>query len=409
MKNLILPLILIVMLCTSGCRSTALPQRREINDLLLIEVMGVDKSTEERDNQIITIASRRLDQSETGQTQQDGSDGSGGERKTGPGGKALIATAEGKTLFDAARNIQNNTDKSLFWAHTKYLLIGEEAARDNIAKYTDFITREHELQLNILVFVVKGMTAKELIMQFNQSEFYIADKLDNLIRSSKLLGTSGELNIAELMRFFDIHFGSARIPCIQLIYQDSDKGQKIPDIASNGYAIVADLKLVSYIERDISRGVNLISNNLESSIVTVKDLNGKSASLEIIMSNTEAVPHFKGDVLEEVTLKAEVISNLGEVQSQVSSMYDENIKYMESQQSAILKNEMRRVIEIAKESESDCLGICDMIRLKSPVKWHRIEDQWKEIMQYLKISVEVESKVRRSYELDEPSAYKGMK
>ena len=112
--------------------------RREIDDLLLVEVLGLDKSNDGAGNHIITIASRILEQSEGGQTQQDGS---GEEGKVSPGGKALITTTQGKTLFDAVRNIQNNTDKSLFWAHTKYLLIGEEAARDNIAKYIDFASR----------------------------------------------------------------------------------------------------------------------------------------------------------------------------------------------------------------------------------------------------------------------------
>ncbi|HHU50178.1 MAG: Ger(x)C family spore germination protein [Caldicoprobacterales bacterium] len=406
MKTLVISLIVVVVLSISGCRTATLPQRREIDDLLLAEVLGLDKSTEVPGNHIITIASRKLDQSEGGQTQQDGG---GGEGKISPGSKALITTAQGKTLFDAARNIQNNTDKTLFWAHTKYFLIGEEAARDDIAKYIDFISRDHEFQLNGKVYIVKGTTAKDLMIKFNQSEFYIADKLESLGRSYKLLGTSEELELVELMRFFDIHFGSARIPCIQLVDRESDKGQKAPDIESDGYAIAADLKLVTYTGRDISRGVNLITNNIDSSIVTVKDLNGEDVSLEIIFSNTEAIPHFTGDILEEVTLRTKVVSNLGEIQSQVPSIYEENIEYMEAQQSAILENEMRKVLEVVRESESDCLNICDMIRLRNPVKWHKIEKRWNEILQYLKIHVEVESRIRRSYELDQPSGIKGMK
>ena len=406
MKKLIISLILILVLSTPGCSFTALPMRREIDDLLLVEVLGLDKSNDGAGNHIITIASRILEQSEGGQTQQDGS---GEEGKVSPGGKALITTTQGKTLFDAVRNIQNNTDTSLFWAHTKYLLIGEEAARDNIAKYIDLASRDHEFQLNCRVYVVKGTTAKELMMKFNQSEFYIADKLESLGRSYKLLGTSEELELVELMRFFDIHFGSARIPCIQLVNRESSQGQKAPDIESDGYAIAADLNLVSYIGRDISRGVNLIANKIDSSIVTVKDLTGEDVTLELIFSNTEAIPHFAGDVLEEITLKTTVVSNLGEIQSQVPSIYEENIEYMEAQQSSILENEIKRVLGVVREAESDCLSICDMIRLKNPVKWHKIEDQWINIMQYLKTHVVVESHIKKSYELDEPSGLKGKK
>jgi len=405
MKKRIITVILITALSISGCRSTSLPQRREIDDLLLVEVMGIDKSTEVPGEKVVTIASRKLDQSGGGQSQDDGSGGG----QSGTGSKALVAAAQGKTVFDAAMNIQSNTEKTVFWSHTKYLLIGEEAAREKIARYIDLVTRDHELQLNIEVYIVKGTTANDLIMKFNQSEFYIAEKLDSLSRNSKLLGISEDLNTAHLMRFFDFHFGSARIPCIQLVNRVTGYEQTMPDIEPFGYAIVADLKLVSFIGRDIARGVNLITNKLDSSIVTVKDLNGGGVSLEIILSNTEVIPHFSGDNLEEVTLKTKVFSNLGEIESQVSSIYEENFKYMESQQSEILKAEMKKVVEVIQEAQSDCLGICDMIRLKAPLKWHKIEDKWIDILPNLKINVEVESKIRRSYELDEPSGYKGMK
>ncbi|HHY81829.1 MAG TPA: Ger(x)C family spore germination protein [Clostridiales bacterium] len=406
MKRHTILFILVTVLITSGCSSTSLPQRTEIDDLLLVEVIGIDKSTEMPEDVTITIASRKLDQSGGGQSQEDGS---GGGVNIIPNNKALITMANGKTLFDAARNIQNNTDKTLFWSHTKYILIGEEAARDNIVKYIDFITRDHEFQLNIMVYIVKGMTAKDLLLKFNQSEFYIADKLNSVGRNSKLMGMMEEINTAELMRFFDIHFGSARIPCIQLVDREIGYETTAPDIEGFGYAIVSDLKLASYIGRDIARGVNLITNKLESSVVTVKDVYGGDVSLEIILSNTEVIPHFAGDKLEEITLKTRVLSNLGEIQSQAPSRFEENYKYMEAQQSAILENEMKKVLEVIRESESDCLGICDRIRLKEPVKWHKIEDNWMEIFLNMKINVEVESKLRRSYELDEPSAYKGMK
>jgi len=403
----ILPIVAAIL--TAGCQQQILPMRQEIDDLQLVEVLGIDKSTELPGYQVITIASRKLEEpSSVQKPQQDQQEGSGGEGEITLGNKAFISTAQGRTLFEAARIVSASSGKQLFWAHTKYYLIGEEAARDNIAKYIDFIVRDHQFHINNKVYVVKG-SAKELIEQVNKSELYIADKLDSLAPSVTRLGTSEELSLAELMRFIDIHFGSARIPCIELVDRSGGKGKSIPAVESFGYAIVSNLKLVSFIGRDISRGVNLISNNLQSSIVVVKDLYGEDASLEIIAGSTEVIPKFSGDELEELTLKAKVISNLGEVQSQKPTVFEENLAHMKAQLSAILKNEMMRALEIARESESDCLGISDMLRLKHPVRFHKIEDRWMEIFLQLPIRIEVEAQLRRSHELDEPSGMKGIR
>jgi len=309
-------------------------------------------------------------------------------------------------MFDAARNIQTHSDKTIFWGHTDYYLIGEEAARDNIAKYIDFFTRDHELRIESKVYVVKGSTAKDLIEQFNQTNYYIHDKLKSLGQSSKLLSNSREMKIHELMRFIDVHHASARVPCIYLKNRAVGDGKQTKDIENYGYAIFSNLKLVGFIDKGISRGLNLITNDVESSVVVVKDLTGQDVSLEIIDSNTEVIPFFNGDNLESITLKTKVTSNIGELQSQIDFTGEESISYIESQQSEILKKEMEKVLEEVLDFQSDCLEICDGIRLKRPLKWHKIENHWMQILPNIKIDIQVESKIQRTYEMKEPSGYK---
>jgi spore germination protein KC len=391
-----------ISLSSTGCNTDFLPRRREIDDLQLVQVIGIDKSINNPDNFMITIASKKL--TEEGSQDSTGN-GSGGENKGGQ--KALIVTAEGKTAFDAARNIQTHSDKTIFWGHTGYYLIGEEAAKENIAKYIDFFTRDHELRIEAKIYIVKGSTAKELMEMSNKSDFYIIDKLDNLGENIKFLSTSEEMKVSDLMRFIDIHHGSARVPSIELVSRADRSVAQLFDIESYGYAIFKSLKLVGHMGRDVSRGVNLITNNVGSSVVVVKDLSGQDASLEIIQSNAEVIPHFKDDKLSEVTIQVKVKSNLGEVQSQMDVINEKSIHFMEDQQSEILEKEMKDVIKKVVDLESDCLEICDRIRIRRPLKWHKIEKQWMQILPNLKFNVQVESVIERTYDLREPSGYKG--
>jgi len=166
---------ILLLLNLTGCKHSFLPPRKEIDDLQLVQVIGIDKLSYSTNDCMLTVASKNLEVGGS-QEQSGGTDGSSGGSKS----KALVLTSTGKTFFDAARNIQTHSNKTIFWGHSQYYLIGEEAAKDNISKYIDFFTRDHELRIDSKVYIVKGSTAKDLIEQFNKSEYYIAEKLDIL-------------------------------------------------------------------------------------------------------------------------------------------------------------------------------------------------------------------------------------
>ncbi|MGI6778141.1 MAG: hypothetical protein ACOX7R_09035 [Acetivibrionales bacterium] len=65
---------------------------------------------------MITIASKNL---EEGGGQE--SSGSTGGNTGGNKAKALVLTSKGKTIFDAVRNIQTHSNKTVFWGHAELL------------------------------------------------------------------------------------------------------------------------------------------------------------------------------------------------------------------------------------------------------------------------------------------------
>lgn len=402
MRRIIIGTVLILLLLTlTGCKQNFLPKAKEINDLQLVQVIGIDKLADDPNDCMVTIASKNL---EAGSGGNSGNMGGGTDQDPGSSKlKALVLTASGKTIFDAVRNLQTHSSKSIFWGHAEYYLIGEEAAKDDITKYIDFFIRDHELRIESKVYIVKGTTAKDLIEQFNLSGFLILDKLESLGNNIGLLSTSEEMPVHKLIRFIDVHHASARVPCIQLVDRDSETGKQIKDIDTCGYAIFNDFKLKGYIGTDISRGVNLITNNVDTSIVTIKDKTDQDVSLEIISSNTKVEPYFNGDDLEGILLKTKVTSNIGEVQSQTSFTDEESLKHMESQQSEILKNEMKAALDKILQYRSDCLEICDRVQLSKPLKWHKIRDRWMQLFTSVPIDIQVESSIKRTYDIREPS------
>src|SRR5690606_20830626 len=155
---------------------------------------GIDESKEIPGNVVITIASKRLNED----AQSDSKSGPGGNQPKSE--KALILSAEGESVFQAVRKLQLHSDRSIFWGHSSYYLISGSAMKDNVFKYIDFFTRDHELRIESNIYVVKDVEALEMIKKISESDYYIVDKLDSLGRNIKVLSTSEEMKISDLMR-----------------------------------------------------------------------------------------------------------------------------------------------------------------------------------------------------------------
>ena len=68
---------------------------------------------------------------------------------------------------------------------------------------------------------------------------------------------------------------------------------------------------------------------------------------------------------------------------------------------------MEDVIKTSKDLKTDCIGLGEKIRMQNPYKWEKIKDKWTEIYSELKIEVQVESQIVRSYDIILPNGYQG--
>ena len=53
-------------------------------------------------------------------------------------------TVEGKTMFDAARNLISSSGKRLYWSHAKVLILSKEIASEGVTKIIEWYTRDAE-------------------------------------------------------------------------------------------------------------------------------------------------------------------------------------------------------------------------------------------------------------------------
>lgn len=137
-----LALLLAVLLLCSGCASGAISSNyRPVEDLMLVQTIGVDRAAE---GVCLSASTGRASKNEPPQRM----------------------TQTGETVLAALDRLQDRTPNAeLFYAQTSYLLLGEEAAAaGELAPLLDFIARNPDMRLSAPLFLVRGATAQQAVM-----------------------------------------------------------------------------------------------------------------------------------------------------------------------------------------------------------------------------------------------------
>lgn len=392
--KIILLFTIISSLLLTGCSNSILPERTEIDDLMIIRAIGIDKAKDE-DKICVTIISKEVS---SGQTQKGG--GGGTER-------CITLTNEASTVFEAERQFQTHSEKKMFFGHVGFYLISEEAAREGVIKYIDFLIRDHEMRINSSVYIIKGSTAKDFIEKTSTGEYFMPDRLKAIGVNSKLVTGPKELLLSDFAHWL-INYNSCVVaPTIQLKPKDKEheEGKAPPmDIDLYGYAVFKDFKLAEFVDKKMTRGENFILNRVEEGVIEVKDPKGDMVGLEIIDSKTKIEPVFEKKELKQINIKVKLSSNLDEAHSTSMKFNEDFMEHLSNAQSKAVKGEIEKVISFAQEKNTDFIDIADVIEEKHPVKWLKYRDKWDEVFPKLQIKVEVESKINRTYDVHDPYA-----
>jgi spore germination protein KC len=381
----------------AGCDKDVLPARGEIEEFEVMRVVGMDRSKEDPSNMEITYITESSKQSGSGDA------GSGGGPK-----EYGIMSSSGHTLFEAQRKLKSHSDRKMFLGYVDFILIGEEAAKEDFSKYFDFLTRDHELRFSPRVFIIKDGTAKDFMRQTTSVDKYVADRLDNVKADIENLSNFDEVTVNEVISMLDDNSSTGTvIPALKAVEIKDEMiiGGKLAeqDIETSGYAVLKDFKLVGFIDESISTGYNFLISKVKSCPVSVRDQTGQYVALEVINETTKVKTHFNGGTLEGVTYDTHIYVNIDEQHSKNDIYTQEGIDHLDAALSDAIRSQMEQVLARSKEFGVDCTALGEHIRFNNPYKWERIKDRWKELYPNLKIDVRVSTDIRRTYDIEKPN------
>lgn len=372
---------ILVMLLSFSITFLSCYDYRETSDMAIITGMAIDKTKENK--YLLTIEYAKVASNE-GNTESIGE----------------IASIEGDTIFDAARNAIGKVGKKLYWGHAKVVIINKNIAESGISPIIDWINRDSEMRSEMFFLIAKNCEAREVFTSPSNKNLIMSNVISKIVLNQKNLSKS-EYNkdLVWIYQYMSRKEVALTTPTIYLDYSSN----KVAPVVS-GSAVFNGDKLVGYLDGEETKTMLLLRGSLKGGLIILQNINntGSDASLEIFSNVTKHEVYYDSG---RITLKFFISPNvnIGELTG--------NIDYIDLKRQPELKkfadekieNDVKVLIDkIQKNNYGDIIDFSEMIKAKLPKVWRSVENDWQDTFKSLHIVVESDVKIKGSARTSKP-------
>ena len=379
------------------------PLRREISDLEIVMVAGMDKT--EKGYEISFLKKKKQEANSGDDTQSNESDS-----------VTQVVSIEAENYDLAMRQLKTLTDKYITASHIKYFIIGEKTAEDDLTHVIDTIARGYQTRLNSKVYISKSMTAKEFLQKASKSDYNVQEKLKNMEDSFWNQRLSTPTDLTDVGNIFLSTKGDGIMATLNFEEKETldTKSVKIGEEKTNeskdtekglfefsGAALIKDMKLVDYLSSDemttanyilINNSVDLISIKYEDAVVTFGLQNIKS-DISFRFS--------KDDIVNEVIINIRYEANYEEADAVKPIFTLDMINYFNAKLNENVKSKVQNIINLEFEKDIDFLNLEKKLEFSNPYKYEKNRRDIMENFKKCKFSINVRGKIQTTYDVVE--------
>ena len=399
-RKIILGISIIGLLIVTLFNSELMPLRREISDMEIIIIAGLDKVGDEY---MVTFIKRK----------QSGNNSEGDGQDTG-GSQVISMTADSYSV--ALRQLQTATDKFTTASHIKYYIVGEETLRDDFDHVTDAIARGYQTRLNSKIYIAKGMTAKEFLEKASKLEFQVEEKLRNMENSFWEKGSSVDTDILDFGHISFSETGEGLVDTLAFYTTAHEeqkdnmessvggKAEKTNEAISFGYggtAIISNCKIVGFLDKDETAIANYILGKNSVNVITARDKEN-FVVFRIENLNTKISFGFDDkDIMTVINIDVEFKANYEETNATIPIFTTDMISFFEKELNNTVKEQIESIISVEKEMGVDFLYFREKLELKNPYKYEKNKYEFINNLKNSKINVNSKGTIQTTYDVVE--------
>jgi spore germination protein KC len=392
-KILIIPLLICLILNT-GCQSMGnlFADRYEIDKMDFVRGIGIDFIDSKF---ILSVFLERAAKKKKQHAAIQGT--SEGE----------VLYTEGKSVVEAVKKLDKFSDKHIFLGHLSFIIIGEEAAKTDMIRTLDFLSRNNQIRITSDIFIAKNINALDLLDKASSFDKFIGDKLRNLTENDWAEFLISNANLLSILEKMDNETIGYTIPCItianNIIIKD---GKNETNISMDGYAVFKNNRLLTYTnDYETELGINIINNKVSAGDIVVNILNDVTVTLDILNMDTKVKTSFN-DLKPSVNIETNVSLNIGELSKPVDIFNTQDFDEIDRAQAANIKKYINKAIKFAQDNNVDIFSFSETIHRQHPYKWEDLENKWAEIFPTIPYAVNIKSQIKRTYNIKQTQGTK---
>lgn len=369
-KTILLLLILLLLFSPGGCSYDM--SRKEIDEIDLILVMGIDYT----DNHFVLSALY---------SPGSGAGGSGGgeQKEESDQSPEQLASGVGKTAYEALRDLIEKNKKAISLAQSGTFLIGEEAAKLGLVKCLDFLSREETIKMESLIYVTKGMSASDFIKIGQENKKTIHEDLEAMKQKQKELLTRNDNTMVNILNEM-----KQSLSCVMIPYMTAnDSGYLI-----EGYTVFDKLAFKDYLDRDTSDGVNFFRNLVKTYPIYLDNQVG----LQITFTKTRIKADLKDRAIT-VTVKVSFETMVKEVLTGTDLFGLEQRKKLTEKQNDYIRDILKKPVEYSERNGLDILNLARVVENQNVSSWKEVKEDWAQLIAKIDYQYELQSKISKSF------------
>lgn len=399
MKKLLLLTCLLCLLALGGCTGIY-ANTREVEDLLVIQTMGLD---DDAAGVRLTLASG-----------------------AGAGADSTPLRLEGRgpsitAAIERVRSLANEED--LFCSHISHVLVGESAARRGIERELAYICRAPELRLSVPVYVLRGADAADAVLGTGNGRYGICDALDSVNGDVKLRGDGHLTTAADIARDL-ARQGSALICTVEFVpsaeketpsdggaqealrrdeetKSPPESGEQLMTVAAAGYGVLKDGRLCAFISREQAVAVGLLLGETGPCELLVTGRDGRETTLSLERGSAELRPVWAEDgALTRLDVDVRAEAAVAETDGSVGLAAVPETEELRALLESALSERLAAVLQLSKQQRADFLGLESRLEAADPARFRALEQPFPELLSALPIRLSVSARLAHSNDLE---------
>ena len=179
-----------------------------------------------------------------------------------------LITAAGGSFAEAEKKAQILADKYLSFSYARHFLIGMPTAEKGIQSVLAFLLASPVLQLSSYVYICEG-SAKTMLEQISKDSISTNEVLTNLNLAGKEEGYYYPVTVLELAKAWQEHRCIA-VPVIGEKEAGINTAKKTVPVFK-GYALLKENRLVTGLNKTLSRSYNVFNNIIKRTVIRCGD------------------------------------------------------------------------------------------------------------------------------------------